>query len=432
VQDYPIGRRVRELRLRRGMSQDVVAGLVGKSERWLIGVEGGRDDVKVSDLVKLAGALRVRPEELLAPPDGLRVAEPAPSPVLRRYFPTEGRARSQDTRWGTRVGSIWFPWVVAGYGPYRPENIETYFHADEPEYPPDVEEGFLALRDDIRRRGARGEDVPYDSDDFKLLRFHVSSRTHGYEEPRLVLHFGPTTYFRMLATDQRLDVPLTSGGRTYTLRERYAPDVDLRVKPVPELATHWGVGLSVVTADGLLLVSERGNTAVDPQVFFPSVAEGTTRMMDGDPASGAPRPLSTAMRGMTEELGISLEADELTWLSFGANSYLCEYALIGLVRTASTFAEIEDRRSVGAAKDHWETRRLHGVEFTPSAVAAFCAQPARPFSAFGLIAIVHALMYEHGIGKVERAFTGIRVAVTQRLPDWLAGHPEMPGGSRLS
>jgi hypothetical protein len=273
--------------------------------------------------------------------------------------------------------------------------------------------------------------VPYDSDDFKLLRFHVSSRTHGYEEPRLVLHFGPTTYFRMLATDQRLDVPLTSGGRTYTLRERYAPDVDLRVRPVPELATHWGVGLSVVTADGLLLVSERGNTAVDPQVFFPSVAEGTTRMMDGDPASGAPRPLSTAMRGMTEELGISLEADELTWLSFGANSYLCEYALIGLVRTASSFAEIEDRRSVGAAKDHWETRRLHGVEFTPSAVAAFCAQPARPFSAFGLIAIVHALMYEHGIGKVERAFTGIRVAVTQRLPDWLAGHPEMPGGSRL-
>ena len=38
------------------------------------------------------------------------------------------------------------------------------------------------MRDDIRRRGARGEDVPYDSDDFKLLRFHVSSRTHGYEE----------------------------------------------------------------------------------------------------------------------------------------------------------------------------------------------------------------------------------------------------------
>ena len=106
MQDYPIGRRVRELRLRRGMSQDVVAGLVGKSERWLIAVEGGQDDVRVSDLVKLAAALRVRLEELLAPPDGQRVAEPAPSPVLRRHFPTEGRARSQDTQWGTRVGSI--------------------------------------------------------------------------------------------------------------------------------------------------------------------------------------------------------------------------------------------------------------------------------------------------------------------------------------
>jgi len=327
------------------------------------------------------------------------------------------------------VGSIWFPWVVAGYGPYRPENIETFFHPAEPVYPSDVEEGFLALRDDIRRRATRGDEVPYDSDDFKLLRFHVSSRTHGQEEPRLVVHFGPTTYYRMLATDQRVDVPLTSGGRTYTLRERYAANVDLRVEPVSELATHWGVGLSVVTADGLLLISERGNTAVDPHVLFPAVAEGSTRLMDGDPVTGAPRHVNTAMRGMQEELGIPMDASELTWLSFGANSYLCEYGLIALVRTPFTLAEIEARRSVGAAKDGWETRQLHGVEFTPAAAAAFCAQPSRRFSAFALIAITHALMYEHGIVKVERAFTGVSVAVTQHLPGWLLGHPESGGVS---
>src|SRR4029077_15390416 len=103
------------------------------------------------------------------------------------------------------------------------------------------EEGFQALQQDIARRATASEEVPYDSDDFKLVRFHVSSRTRRLEEPKLVLHFAPTTYYRMLATDPRLDVPITYSGRTFTLRERFASGTDLRVAPVAELATHWGV-----------------------------------------------------------------------------------------------------------------------------------------------------------------------------------------------
>jgi hypothetical protein len=138
------------------------------------------------------------------------------------------------------------------------------------------------------------------------------------------------------------------------------------------------VGLAVVTADHFLLVSERGNTAVDPNIFFPSVAEGATRAMDGG-ENGAPDHFSTARRGLEEELGILLTPEELTWLSFGANTYLCEYALIGRVDTPFTVEEIERRRALGAAKDSWETRRLHPVEFTPQAVAAFCSQPGGVF-----------------------------------------------------
>ncbi len=201
------------------------------------------------------------------------------------------------------------------------EHRDSYFHPEEPSYPPEVEDAFQALQQDIARRAGSGEEVPYNSEDFKLVRFHVSSRTRRLEEPRLVLHFAPTTYYRMLATDQRLDVPMTFGGRTFTLRERYGAGVDLRVAPVPELATHWGVGLAVVTADHQLLISERGNTAVDPNIFFPSVAEGATRAKDSD-ESGAPNHFNTARRGMEEELGVPLTAEELTWLSFGANAYL--------------------------------------------------------------------------------------------------------------
>jgi hypothetical protein len=313
--------------------------------------------------------------------------------------------------------------VVAGYGPYKPELIESFYHDAEAAYPEEVEKAFRQVHEDIAERGARGEEVPYDSDDFKLLRFHVSSRTRRYEEPKLVLHFGPTTYFRMLATDQRVDVPLTSAGRTFTLREKYAASVDLRVAPVAELATHWGVGLGVVTQDRYILVSERGNTAVDPHVLFPSVAEGATRGFDSD-GHGAPDHFHTAARGMEEELGIDLDANELTWLSFGANSYLCEYALIGRVDSRYSIADIERRRGLGAAKDSWETRVIHAVPFEPKEVAEFCCAAGRRFSAFALIVLMHTLMSEFGVAKVESAFSGTRVTVTQQLPTWLVSAEE--------
>jgi hypothetical protein len=82
----------------------------------------------------------------------------------------------------------------------------------------------------------------------------------------------------MLITDQRLDVPMTSKGRTFTLRERYAADVDFRLASVAQLATHWGIGLTVITADGKLLMAEKGNTAVDPHVYCMSSALRLLRM----------------------------------------------------------------------------------------------------------------------------------------------------------
>ena len=111
------------------------------------------------------------------------------------------------------------------------------------------------------------------------------------------------------------------------------------------------------------------------------------------------------------------------WLSFGANSYLCEYALIGRVATRYTVREIESHRSVGAAKDSWETKRLHAVDFNPASVARFCAEPDRRFSAFALITLVHALLHEFGVPETVGAFEAVSVNVTQHLPRWLVGEP---------
>ncbi len=60
-----LGQRIRDVRLRRGLSQAVLAQLVGRSERWLIDVEQGRVDLRVSDALKLARELCIGVGELL-------------------------------------------------------------------------------------------------------------------------------------------------------------------------------------------------------------------------------------------------------------------------------------------------------------------------------------------------------------------------------
>ena len=422
-----VAARVRHWRLKRGISQQELADLTGRSQRWMIEVEAGRADPKVSDLVELTRALKVGFADLLEGSVPATPVEAVGRPIRPIAAKLANAAGSQDTRWGTRIGRLWFPWVVSGYGPYRPEDIESHYHLAGPTYPPEVERTVANIHDDVAERGGRGEEVPFDSPAFKLTRFHVSSRTRR-EEPRLVLHFAPTTYFHMLATDQRLDVPDTWGGRTYTLREKYAASIDLRVAPAAEFATHWGVGLAVVTSDGFLLASERGDTAVDPHVIFPSVAESANRDVDSN-SEGAPNHLNIAARGVEEELGVEMDPAELTWLSFGANSYLCEYGLIGRVNTKHTAAEIEQRRSIGAAKDSWETTVLHAVEFNPVAVATFLAEPGRRVSAFALVSFAHALMSEFGVAKVEAAFADAEITVSQHLPEWLRSSLRVGGGT---
>ena len=75
------GTRIALARRRRGLSQSVVAGLVGRSESWLSQVERGvRRIDSHAVLLRLATVLRVEVEELIGPGDGReeirRVYEP--------------------------------------------------------------------------------------------------------------------------------------------------------------------------------------------------------------------------------------------------------------------------------------------------------------------------------------------------------------------
>ena len=70
MSDAP-GERIARARRRRGLSQAVLAGLVGRSESWLSQVERGRRSVDShAVLTRMAAALRVEVEELTGPDGG--------------------------------------------------------------------------------------------------------------------------------------------------------------------------------------------------------------------------------------------------------------------------------------------------------------------------------------------------------------------------
>ena len=68
-EQFTVGERVAFYRLRRGLTQRVLAGLVGRSEDWLSKIERGERDIRRLDVIaELARALRVTVSDLLGQP----------------------------------------------------------------------------------------------------------------------------------------------------------------------------------------------------------------------------------------------------------------------------------------------------------------------------------------------------------------------------
>jgi transcriptional regulator with XRE-family HTH domain len=82
-----IGERVRTYRLRRGLTQARLAHLIGRSERWLIDVERGGVDPRLSDALALARELCVAVDDLAGGTTAVeeRAGRPPPRPPVRTY-----------------------------------------------------------------------------------------------------------------------------------------------------------------------------------------------------------------------------------------------------------------------------------------------------------------------------------------------------------
>jgi len=331
-----------------------------------------------------------------------------------REFATKGRLAVTDSGY-LRVGRSTVPWIVCAMAPWNMDQILCRYNPNPLPVPEPIRNRISELAHQLQSLAQDGRRIPFNGLGYKLESFDVSQRTVPEELPLLHLNFRPTDYFTMLATDHALDEPMVIDGQQTTLRQAYAKDVDLRVHPVDQFATHFGVAIQVVTSDNLMIVSERGDTAVDANVLFPSVAESGSRPVDGDDRQ-VPHPNRTATRGIYEELAIELSPNDINWISFGANAVLCEYGMIGWVRLKIPWQQVLVRREAGLPKDTWESARLHAIPFSPTSVARFMATNG-PWSPFAIVAIYHTLLVEFTWEEVNQAFEKIDLQLSETLTD---------------
>lgn len=202
------------------------------------------------------------------------------------------------------------------------------------------------------------------------LRKLEVSRISSLELPVLKLHFAKTDYASFQVVASEWEKRFTAGLEGGELRGEELHDV------LPALSNSFGINLTVETADDHLILTRRsGKTAGGRNLRHISVNEGMA-LADQDPKTGLPDPYRTALRGISEELGVDLEGEPEIRQRITFHSLVCdvtryEWALLGhvnLTQTEWTNGAFIHARKLGMGPDDWESNSLEFIPMTRAAV----------------------------------------------------------------
>jgi serine/threonine protein kinase len=286
----------------------------------------------------------------------------------RRVEEPHGRRHTDPFSCGDKELSLYV--LVGGDGRtrYRTEEdiVATHKANDRFVLPPLVAEGADARLETKKREAEARKAQYFDGEQMRVLSIDWETTQDEFEQPRpmkIVTEF--CSYFQTMLTNSDYDHLLKNGLR---VRETYStPD------PFDFTNSHMAnplcVNLSVVTADGFIFYSERGErVGMNPNGVQPAVSG--TGNPTFDVRDGRYDPFSTAIREAKQEFfgEFELAREQINFFGFARLRHnLCPF-LFGEIRTTLNSREILGLQ----AQDRNETRRRMAVPFDCHSVADAC------------------------------------------------------------
>lgn len=325
--------------------------------------------------------------------DGLRRS-------VHRFFRTPSQPNPPET---FALGKRTFPFIVVdgdGEHIYQPHTITTKLEVSQPALPDEIQQLRAVIADREAQKKAAGYPAMWNGPSVALERYAIS-RTIPQENLELTLTFRPSDYFTFQATMMSLDLLLPGQPERTTLRERYLTNIDLSV-PIPFLAQLFGVTVVVFSADDheLILSRRSGETGARPHELDVTFCEGVHPTLDRAARHPGPDLYRTAIRGASEEVGLELYEDDITFLGFGLDIEYYQWQLLGMARLRTSVSEAFQRRRRGTA-GKWETRQFEVCSSEPKQL--FCKIQNECLWAMAWVAIYWALVRVHGRASVDRA-----------------------------
>ncbi|MFE7273278.1 hypothetical protein [Streptomyces sp. NPDC057623] len=316
---------------------------------------------------------------------GMLFAVLSQQPLQDALFRMRRRSRSAIRSLGRREesGPAWSTFslgplqtsalVVEGDGEalIPPETVYVHVLDEEVALPADM----VPWRDEIAVESERlreeGRTPLWNGPRYAVESFDIS-RTPLDERPEIHLRLRPTDYYTFLAA-QQLDRRLPDGS---TPRSAYL-DANEPLKAPPFLHCSFAVNIAVVTADDMLVVSQRSDRVrMAPGVWNSSVNEGMSRHIDSSGRS-APDLHAVARRGMREELALEPHEYKLELLAFVLDVDKRHWSAHFFARLKELRSQdLQERISRGVA-DRWEHQTIDYVPFRPAPVVRYLLREDR-------------------------------------------------------
>jgi hypothetical protein len=276
---------------------------------------------------------------------------------------------------------------------YLPVNIHTHYDPQPAIFFEEVMQAKRQIQQEQEEKQQNGELYQWNGEKYHLSKI-VVSREPIHESMTLGLWFKPRDHYTGLATRRCLDNP--------DFRKKYVPD-DWST-PVTGFSCSMGVDITVISSDGYVLLTQRGqNQSVHQNMFHCSVSEAVSPSFDRSTTGQAPDLYRCACRGLAEELGfqepVDFSSSDILFLSFSVDTHYALYGLRGMVKANKGAEEILRNWDAGV-KDKMENKKIFAVPFTPEEVCSFVFSH-EPFSPGGLICLYHALVHEFGREQVN-------------------------------